>query len=191
MQLKLAKIISIITTVPMFALFTILFIHKNTFIFNDVKWLYFCIIFLTLIPISSYFIQNFIPSIKAQGREGERKLAFIFGVLSYILGTILAFYLNAPYKIKIIFLSYLLSSIVLTFINKVIKIKASSHACGVSGPLTFTFRFIGYKTLIFSIALPLTWWARLKMNRHTSKELVIGTFVGIFSTLAVLIILNG
>lgn len=191
MQLKLAKIISIITTVPSFALFVILFIHKNTTIFNDIKWLYFCILFLTLIPISSYFVQNFIPSIKSQGRSGERKLAFIFALFSYILGTILVFYFNAPYKIKIIFLSYLLSSIILTFINKVIKIKASGHACGIAGPLTFTFSFIGYKTIILSLALPLTWWARLKMNRHTSKELSLGTLVGILSTLAILIILNG
>lgn len=186
--MKIAKAISILTVVPFvaFALLTILFIQYN-FVFNySIGWYIFSLVFLLLIPISAYGLKHIIPKYKNKGREGERKLAFIVALIGYIIGVILCILLKAPSSLLVIFLSYLLSAIVLTFVNKVIKFKASGHACGVSGPMTLFIYFVGIKAWCTIILLPIVFWSRIKMGRHTLKELIAGTFVGILSTLIVI-----
>lgn len=107
---------------------------------------------------------------------------------SYIVGTIICIILRAPTNLIIIFSSYLLSAVVLTFVNKVLKFKASGHTCGISGPMTLFIYFIGEKAWYAIILIPIVFWSRIKMRRHTIKELIAGTFVGIVSTVIVIFI---
>ncbi|WP_352419357.1 hypothetical protein [Proteiniborus sp.] len=184
MKLKIAKIISILSVVPIIALALLTTLFKqHSYIFNNsFKWYIVAIIFLFIMPISAYGLKYIIPKYKDKGRDGERKLAFIMGVMGYIIGTIVCILFNAPKSLTTIFLSYLLSGVVLTFVNKVVKLKASGHACGVSGPMTLFIYFVGRKGWYALIMLPIVFWSRIKMGRHTIKELFAGTFVGIIST---------
>ena len=183
MKQKVCKFISILTVAPLVALFllTAIYLYDSS-VFVNIKWYLFSIFFLTLVPISAYGIKNAIPSIKKQGRNGERKLAFIMCVVGYILGAVLSFVLNAPLGVKIIFLGYLISGVLLAFINSVIKLKASGHACGISGPCILSLFFFGLKSWYMPFLLIPVFWARLNMGRHTVKELVFGTLTGIVST---------
>ncbi|WIV11946.1 phosphatase PAP2 family protein [Proteiniborus sp. MB09-C3] len=184
MKLKIAKIISILTVVPViaFALLIILF-RQCSYVFNNsFAWCIFAFLFLFLMPISAYGLKNIIPKYRNKGRSGERKLAFITGVMGYIIGTIVCIIFKAPKGLTTIFLSYLVSGIVLTFVNKVIKFKASGHACGVSGPMTLFIYFVGRKAWYALILLPMVFWSRINMGRHTIKELIAGTIIGIVST---------
>lgn len=180
--------ISVITVVPMVAIgvVTALYIaEKNIF---SIYWYLFALLFLGLIPISAYGLKNIFPSYKNSGRDGERKLAFIFGTTSFILGTVSCFILKAPDSIKIIFLAYVVSSILLSISNGVIKLKSSGHACGVSGPLLMVVYFLGYRLCYVFLLLPVVFWSRLKMERHTTTELLSGTLIGLLSTALVLFI---
>lgn len=184
MSTKVAKFISVITVVPIAAAFAITWIYLNNggenFNFN---WYIMCIAFLTILPISAYPIQKIIPSLRKGGRELQRKLAFILAVCGYVLGTIFCAVLKPPKDVAFIFLAYLFSGIVLSIFNGILKIKASGHACGISGPFTLLLYLIGNKAWWVIILIPIVFWSRLKLKRHTYKELVLGTFVGIFSTL--------
>lgn len=190
MKQKVANLISVITVVPLVAFYTItLLFIKSTDAFNSNWWYIYSIFFLTILPLLAYPLQYFIPSIKKEGRKGERKLAFILAVISYVLGTALVFFLKAPKIVKEIFSAYLASGLVLSFVNKVIGLKASGHACGVSGPLTLLYILLGNNILWTAILIPVVFWSRINLGRHTIKELIIGTIVGILSTYIALAIL--
>ena len=139
----LAKGISILTLVPVIAAASVTWIFvsaRESFV--STGWYVYSLLFLTFIPMLAYPLKYLFPSIKSQGRRGERKLAFIMSVIGYVLGTVLCFVLKSPTIVLKIFLAYFFSGVVLSFINKVIKLKASGHACGVSGP-NFAFIFYG------------------------------------------------
>lgn len=187
MKKKIASLISVITVVPIVALFAIslLYIKLNDK-FGSVWWYLFSIFFLTFLPISSYPLQRIIPKYKNTGRSGERKLAFILVVIGYLVGTLLSFTLKAPVIVQKIFAAYIASGGILAIINKFIKFKASGHACGISGPITLLYYFLGGSVLWLSIILPIVYWARISLDRHSIKELVAGTVVGILSTIIAL-----
>jgi hypothetical protein len=178
----------VITVVPIvaFGVVTALYIaDKGIF---STYWYLFSLLFLSLIPISAYGLKNVFPAYKNSGRSGERKLAFIFGTISFTLGTVFCFIFKAPDVVKTIFLAYMISSILLSISNAVIKLKSSGHACGVSGPLLLIVFFLGYKLWYVFLLLPVVFWARLKMERHTAKELLWGTLIGLLSTAPVIFI---
>jgi hypothetical protein len=190
MLMKVARIISIVTVVPFIALFilTLLFIYKGDIFDYKTFWYILSLVFLTLIPMSAYPLKEIIPAFKKQGRVGERRLAFIMGVIGQILGVITALAFGAPKGVKIIFLTYLMSGIILSSINGIIGFKASGHACGVSGPIALLVYFTGYRGLYASLILPFVFWARLKLKRHTVSELITGTLVGILACFIVIAI---
>lgn len=184
MRDKIAKIISYVTVVPIVAFFTILLIYVYcTNCFFNIGWFIYSIIFLTIIPILAYPIHRIIPALKREGRKSERKLAFIFAVISYISGTLFTFIFSAPVIVKKIFMAYLLSGIFLSFVNKGLKIKASGHACGVSGPITLLINTLEVNMIWLFLLMPIIYWSRINLERHNMMELILGTFVGIVSTL--------
>ncbi len=190
MKYKFAKIISIITVVPILALLTTSWIYLcNSSVFNnDVIWYIVSIIFLTFIPISAYGLKKIIPNYKNAKRKEERKLAFIMAIIGYIVGLIVVLVFNAPKGTFIIFNTYFLSGIFLTFFNKVLNIKASGHACGVTSPIILLLYFIGFRTWYMILLLPIVYWARINQKRHSYKELIIGTLVGALCAIIAIII---
>jgi len=187
---KFAKVISILTVVPIMALFTAswIYLYDSTVFNNEVKWYIASLVFLTFIPISAYGLKRILPNYKNTKRDGERKLAFIMAVFGYITGLITALVFNASQGVLIIFITYFISGILLTFFNKFIKIKASGHACGVAGPIVLILYFIGIRAWFVVLLLPIVYWARVAQKRHSYKELIIGTLVGVLSGIVAIII---
>jgi membrane-associated phospholipid phosphatase len=182
-------LISIITVVPIVAAGVVTAIYlADTGVFHNRCWYLFSLVFLTLIPISAYALKAVLPAYKNKGRSGERKLAFIFGTASFVLGTAFCFIFQAPVGVRIIFLSYLISSVLLSISNTVIGLKSSGHACGVSGPFLLLVFFLGFKLWWAFLLLLAIFWSRLKMGRHTIKELLSGALIGFLSTALVIFI---
>ncbi len=63
------------------------------------------------------------------------------------------------------------------------KIKASGHACGVSGPITLLVNILGIQMIWLFLLMPVVYWSRINLGRHNIVELILGTFIGIVSTL--------
>ena len=74
---------------------------------------------------------------------------------------------------------------ILSLINSAFKFRASGHACGFSGPITIVAAIVGPVALSLA-ALPLVFWSRLQMQRHSKAQLWSGTAVGIAATAAVI-----
>lgn len=183
MKLRFAKLIGIITVVPIISFITItgMYLYNSSAFNNKPIWYIVPIIFLTLIPISAYGLKGILPSYKDKGRVGERKLAFVMAVIGYTLGVIVATLFNAPRGVLTILFTYFISGILLTIVNKVLKIKASGHACGTASSLVLFLYFFGIRFWYMVLLLPIVYWARLTQKRHTYVELIIGTLIGVFS----------
>lgn len=190
MKLKLAKIISIITVVPIITFLTItgMYLYNSSTFNNSPIWYMNLIIFLTLLPISAYGLKNILPNYKNKGRKEERELAFIMALLGYTMGIIVAKVFNAPKGVVTIFFIYFISSILLTITNKLLRIKASGHACGIINSIIILLHFGGIRFWYMLLLLPLVYWARLTQKRHNYRELILGTLIGMVSGLIVLII---
>lgn len=190
MKEKIAYIISVIFIVPIVALMVLLIMwyDNSTSNFNDnICYLVNSVIFFTVIPISAYIVVRLNPNLRIGGRNIERKVAFIFGLVGYILGNLSLLIMKRPTKPMIVFyLSYLVSAVILTIINKFLNFKASGHACGITGPILALNFFTGPKMIWMFLLVPLVMWSRVVLKRHDMKQLVVGAAVSFFSTLLIM-----
>ncbi|NLM85054.1 MAG: hypothetical protein GX189_10220 [Clostridiales bacterium] len=178
MKKGLAFAIRVLTIAPVMALVLLLalfFARRD--VFGNTLNFALAVIFLVVFPILAYPLQPVIPRYKTRGREGQRSLAMLMAFLGYVLGLVCALLLPVSRYLLVIYMTYLLSALILIALNKVFGIKASGHACGVSGPIFSMVYFISPWILWGLLLLPAVYWASLKMGRHTGVELVIGTAI--------------
>jgi len=146
--------------------------------------------FLSVIPALAYPLQPFIPGFKGKGREGQRKLAFVFTGLGYAIGSLCAFLAECHAITREIFLSYLISCLILTLVNKVTPLHASGHAAGITGALIFPLLYAAKALIPFClIAYLLILASSVGIKRHTLKEFLLGSgvcFIGYGMAVAIL-----
>lgn len=185
MREKLALGISIITVVPMVALFTIMGIYFNDYSFFGERdfWVIWSLVFLVIIPSSAYGLKHIHPRFRKKGRKWERNMAFVTGVTGQVLGFLGAWYLQGPDGVIKLFMVYLLAGVLLSVTNFIVGRKASGHACGVSGPITLLTVIFGIKAGVLFLLMPLVFWSRLQLRRHTLQELFVGTVIGITASI--------
>ncbi|MGE5390941.1 MAG: hypothetical protein ACM3PE_07740 [Deltaproteobacteria bacterium] len=185
---KFAKIVGIITIPPLFVLMVVTWMWVRGGIQGfDLYWYLMTLALLAVVPALAYPISYLVPSIRAKGREGQRKLAFILSIIGYIAGVIVGQMGDAPWLIRGLFWGYLFSGGSLALINVVLRYKASGHACGLSGPITFMTVATGGRLWYLFILLPLVFWARIKRDQHTIGNMLAGTAAGVVPTVLVLL----
>lgn len=192
MKEQLAKAVRIVSVPPVMALALALSVYfGKPGVFDSVKELWWTVFFLSVLPVSAYPVSYLLSSLHKQGREGQRNFAFFMTALSYPLLTAYAVITGGPGFLLIAF-TYLLSLVVLLLMNKVFSLRASGHACSVTGPLVLIGYFIGFKAILWGILLyALIFWASLTTKRHTAKELIWGSLASIFAFLLSLLFLFG
>lgn len=172
-----AKVIRVLSIPPVmvFALVIILSITRED-VFRSAIEVGIAIICLAVVPVMAYPLQKVIPGLKDKGREGQRKLAFVLSATGYLSAWLYGTLAKSNLNLMLIFGTYLLSVVILIFCNKVLKLRASGHACSVSGPMIFLGYFLGWNAVILCILLyGVIFWASLELRRHTRKEFILGT----------------
>lgn len=85
--------------------------------------------------------------------------------------------LGAPAPLRAVLLSYTLSTLAFALLTPFVKI--SLHTAGVSGALVcLLFVFGPWAAILLAPGLPVVWWARRFLGRHTDSELALGALVG-------------
>jgi membrane-associated phospholipid phosphatase len=110
----------------------------------------------------------------------ERNYPLILVILSYVLGTVILYALNAPAITTILMFCYFSNTLILFFINLYWKI--SIHALGVAGPSIALIYVYGPFGVIFSLIIPLVMWSRLYLNKHTVSQVIMGAMLGLVFT---------
>lgn len=108
---KFAKIISVITVAPLVSALVLswMWLDDPSYFANSLNWYFISLGLLTLVPISAYLLKYLIPPIRKQGRDGERKLAFITSNIGYLIGVIVCYCFQGPYIVYILFWIYFVS----------------------------------------------------------------------------------
>lgn len=188
---KLAKVIRTITVAPISAVLISVFIYF--FLpeaFNNISELFIAIFALGFLPIISYPIQRRFHLIKGEPRDAERKLAFVFCIAGYIIGALISICFNIPVLQKLLYMTYFFSGVIMILFNFVLKIRASGHMCGVSGPIAVAIYLFGWQhILLFIILLGLVWWSSIRLKRHEKRELIVGFLIPIISMLISIVII--
>lgn len=186
---KLSKLIRAISIPPLVVTIFIIILRVNSLI-NNIDAL-FLFIFLALIQLTAYPLSYLIPKFREGGRETQRNLAFIIGLIGYTGGLVYALTSNIIIKLEVLYITYFVSIIILFFINKVLKIRASGHMTSITGPLVGLLYFMGLITLIPSLIFySLVFFSSLYLKRHTILEMIIGSFVTIGSFLLVFMLFS-
>lgn len=186
---KLSKLIRAISIPPLVVTIFIIILRVNSLI-NNIDAL-FLFIFLALIQLTAYPLSYLIPKFREGGRETQRNLAFIIGLIGYTGGLVYALTSNINIKLEVLYITYFVSIIILFFINKVLKIRASGHMTSITGPLVGLLYFMGLITLMPSLIFySLVFFSSLYLKRHTILEMIIGTCVTIGSFLLVFMLFS-
>lgn len=147
------------------------------------------IVLLGLVPILAYPIQKLLPS-KGEVREEQRNMAFVLTFTGYLTALICSIVGNCGRQLQYIIISYFISMLLLVFFNKVLHVRASGHACSVTGTLYFLSFFLGARAIIPCIGIAAAVvWSSLRLKRHTIQEIFWGAAVCLPCILASIFIL--
>ena len=180
---SLARAIRVVTVPPlMVAVILALLFFTREELFRSPSELLYSTLFLALIPGLAYPLSYMIPKIRAKGRAGQRSLAMYLSAVGYLGVVIYGIAASCTEGLRVIHLTYLLSVILLLILNKVIHLRASGHACSVSGPILLLCIYIGAAGAVTGILLwAVILWASIRMRHHTMREYLIGSAVPILA----------
>lgn len=178
-QERLAKAVRVITLPPvMVVTLTIALCTRRGLVFSSPLDVGAALFFLAMTPFLAYPLQKWIPKYKEAGREGQRKLAFLFNILGYAGAWWYGLITHAADTLQLLYNSYLLSVLLLFAVNKLLKIRASGHACATAAPTVFAGYFLGASWAAFFLLLTLSSvWASVTLKRHKLSDMVLGMLV--------------
>lgn len=177
---KIARIFRKIARPPIFAVAFLLIVYAvDPAAFGSVWQLLGGIATLGVLPILGYPLQKYIPHFRDRGREGQRSLAMIFCFVGYLLGTLIAVLTSAPEPLLMIYLCYLSCGIGMLIFNKVFRLKASGHACGITGPVFAMMMYfhLYIPAAVGAVLTVLVFASSVKTKEHTVRQLLGGTAI--------------
>lgn len=148
------------------------------------------IVCLGVLPVLAYPLQGLFPSWRSRGREGQRKLAFLFSLIGYTLALLFGIAAKAGRAMMLVFWTYFISVLLLTLCNAVIKVRASGHMCSVAAPMLLLVYFLDWRAAVpCALLFGLVAWSSVMLKRHTTGEVVLGSCVGGFGFAAAMMLI--
>lgn len=185
MMLKqhIAKVIRMLSVPPiMISVLVVILAVFDGDVFRNSGEIVVSILLLGFVPVLAYVLQKILPEYKDNGRDGQRKLAFITNLIGYTTAFIWAIVVKAQDGLMILCSTYFLSVIILIIFNKILHIKASGHASSFTGPLILLVYLLDWWLIIpCTVVAILIAWSSIYLKRHTAKELIIGIIVCLIS----------
>lgn len=173
-----AKVIRVATVPPILitGMLLILTLSVDGF-FGSASQMAWAILLLGLVPVLAYPVQKLMPT-KGEVREEQRNMAFVLTFAGYLTALICSVAGGCSRQLRYIIVSYFVSMTLLLFFNKVLHVRASGHACSVTGTLYFLSYFLGARAVIPCILVAAAVvWASLRLKRHTIQEIFWGAAV--------------
>jgi hypothetical protein len=175
---RIAELVSAATRLPLLAVPLFLLVGAASAGATGVLWALLCLFLtsgLSLLYLA-YLVRSGRVSDPGKISQGERA-----GPLWVVAGLhagafALVSFLDAPAPLRAVLLSYALATFAFALLTPLAKV--SLHAAGAAGTLVCLLFVFGHWGLLVAPLLPLVWWARTRLGRHTQSELAMGTLVG-------------
>jgi hypothetical protein len=175
---KLAELISATTRLPLLAAPLFLAVGAEAGGTRGVLWGLFCL-FLTS-GLSLFYLLYLARSGKVRDprsiSRAERVRPLRVVAALHVGAFLVVTLLGAPVDLRAALLSYALAT--LLFASLTTYVNLSLHAAGVSGAAVCLIYVFGAWGLPAILLVPLVWWARTLLERHTPQELALGVLVG-------------
>ena len=170
---RVAKVIRVITAPPFMIALLIIFLTANGFFSSQrdaaAAWLG-----LVILPVASYPVHRAVPSLYKTGREGQRKLAFVFTLIGYTLCFVYSFFSESQ-EARFLFSVYFATALILTLVNKLLHIRASGHTASSVSPCVFALMYLSLGSfIIFAALFLISVWASLYLKRHKLTDVFAG-----------------
>ncbi len=181
---RLAGLVSAATRLPLLAVPLFAAVGIAVAGFSGFLWAGLCV-FLTSGLSLAYLLYltrsgkvRDVGSISREERVGPLRVVAGLHAGAFVVAALL----GAPDALRAALLSYAIATVLFALISPVVNL--SLHAAGVAGAaVCLSFVFGGWGLLSF-LLLPVVWWARTALGRHTQAELLLGALVGGGGTLA-------
>ncbi len=118
--------------------------------------------------------------------QKKRTPFYIVAIIGYILASLIFYQINYQ-NMFVLSLAYLFVTITIVIVNQISKV--SSHTGGLVGPLTAIAFMYGFYVIPLLFLYPLVFWARKKLNAHTTLQLINGSIISLVITSIIYIIL--
>ena len=188
-KLKIAKAISTFTNppiicIPLFLIISIVLSFENG-VFNLSKFILLetiSIVFASILPMAIivFWAKKLNTDSDISNRE-DRFTPLIVGVVSYFIGFLLSFVLNADNFLTVLLLCYSVNTFIVMLITT--KWKISVHTTGLSGPVGALILLLGPIGALFGILYPILVWSRVLLKKHTLAQAICGAVQGFFLTI--------
>ncbi|HWY78903.1 MAG TPA: hypothetical protein VNW29_00940 [Candidatus Sulfotelmatobacter sp.] len=193
MMASLAQVISFLFNPVMMLVFVPLIIVYRTTgdVILSLAWTGYTMIFLIAITFFViYGVHKKIFTDLDVSKRTQRPLLFTVGLFMTLIYLWGLFFLNGPKILSVVTIVFICGVLLIALINT--RLKVSFHVATVSA-LLFSMAIIyqGYYYLTL-LLIPTVAWARLKINRHTLPETIVGGCFGILLSLSMyLLVKNG
>lgn len=175
---RIAGLVSNATRLPLLAVPLFLVVGVATAGWRGLLWAVLCLLLTS--GLSLAYLVYLTRSGKVQDPRGipqgerVRPLRVVAGL--HVGAWVIVTLLEAPASLRAVLLSYVLATVAFAVLTPFVNI--SLHAAGISGAVVCLLYVFGGWGILFAPVLPLVWWARIKLGRHTHRELALGTLVG-------------
>ena len=193
-KLKIADTISIFTnppiiTIPLFLIICIILACDGTpftsgFSFN---WTQFIItelislVFASILPMAIilYWAKKLNTDKDISNRE-DRFIPLIVGVVSYLIGFVIAWILGVSNFLIVLILCYAVNTFIVMLITT--KWKISIHTTGLTGPVAALIMLLGPIGALVGLLYPILIWSRFTLKKHTMAQAIAGGVFGLIMT---------
>jgi hypothetical protein len=176
LTLKLAKTIRILTVPPvmLMAFFVVTAILRPD-LYRSPADVLLGILCFCIVPVLAYPMQRLFPAFREKGRDGQRRLAFIFSLAGYLIAVPIGYLAAVKPALQFAFNAFCGAVLILVFFNKGLHIKASGHTCSLAGSLIMMIYRIGPVMILPAVLIgAAVAWSSLVMKRHTPPQLFFG-----------------
>jgi hypothetical protein len=175
---KLAELISATTRLPVLVVPLFLAVGAEAAGTSGLLWGLFCL-FLTS-GLSLVYLFYLARSGKVHDprsiSQAERVRPLRVVAALHIGAFLIVTLLGAPAPLQAALLSYALATLLFALLTPLTNL--SLHAAGASGAAVCLVYVFGAWGLLALLLVPLVWWARTVLGRHTPSELALGVLVG-------------
>lgn len=176
---RAARLVSGATRLPLLAVPLFLLVGAAAAGWMGIPWALLCLFLTSGLSLLYLFHLTRAGKVGDPGRipKGERVRPLWVVAVLHAGAWGVATLLGVPAPLRAVLLSYALSTLAFALLTPFVKV--SLHTAGVSGALIcLLFVFGARGAILFAPILPLVWWARHFLGRHTHLELALGALIG-------------
>ena len=175
---RIAEILSAVTRLPLLAVPLFLLVGVTTAGWGGLLWSLLCLLLTSGLSLAYLVHLTRSGEVRDPGKilQGERVRPLWVVAALHTGAWALVTLLGAPAQLRAILLSYALATFLFALLTPITKL--SLHAAGVAGATVCLVYVFGAWGTLAAPAVPLVWWARTRLGRHTPLELALGVLIG-------------